>query len=232
VTLIRDLYARFQVLIHEVAKFGIVGSMAFVLTVVLVNVFHSGAGLGEIAATTLANVLATVFAFIGNKFWAFRHRKGSHWRRETLLFFSFNGIGILITDGVVWLVHSGFGLTDNFSYNVANIIGIGLATLFRLYCYRRWVFLYAEGEAPAAERLEPETSGAAEVSRLPAFADPEPGAFRERYRLLGLLAYWQPRTADRPRGAASAASCWALVRYPTAAIRSMTCTSRARARAG
>ena len=100
-----------------------------------------------------------MFAFVGNKFWAFRHRKGSHWRRETLLFFTFNGIGILITDGVVWLVHSGFGLTDNFSYNVANIIGIGLATLFRLYCYRRWVFLYAEGEAPAAEQLEPETSG-------------------------------------------------------------------------
>ena len=32
VTFIRDLYARFQVLIHEVAKFGIVGSLAFVLT--------------------------------------------------------------------------------------------------------------------------------------------------------------------------------------------------------
>jgi len=173
VTLIRDLYARFRVLIHEVAKFGIVGGLAFVLTLVLVNAFHSGAGMGEIAATTLANVLATVFAFVGNKFWAFRHRKGSHWRRETILFFVFNGIGILITDGVVWLVHSGLGLTDNFSYNVANIIGIGLATLFRLYCYRRWVFLYAEGQAPVAEQLEPETSGAPEVTRLPAFADPQ-----------------------------------------------------------
>jgi putative flippase GtrA len=173
VTLIRDLYARFRVLIHEVAKFGIVGGLAFVLTLVLVNAFHSGAGMGEIAATTLANVLATMFAFVGNKFWAFRHRKGSHWRRETILFFVFNGIGILITDGVVWLVHSGLGLTDNFSYNVANIIGIGLATLFRLYCYRRWVFLYAEGQAPVAEQLEPETSGAPEVTRLPAFADPQ-----------------------------------------------------------
>jgi putative flippase GtrA len=225
VTLIRDLYARFQVLIHEVAKFGIVGSLAFVLTLILVNVFHSGAGLGPIAAATLANVLATVFAFVGNKFWAFRHRKGSHWGRETLLFFFFNGIGILITDGVVALVHYGLGLTDNFSYNVANIIGIGLATLFRLYCYRRWVFLYAEGEAPAAERLEPETSGAPDVTRLPAFADPE----REVSGFQDALAYWHPRTADRSRGALSAASCWALVRYPTAAIRSMTCTRRARA---
>jgi hypothetical protein len=42
---------------------------------------------------------------------------------------------------------------------VANIIGIGLATMFRLYSYRRWVFLYAADEAPAAEQLEPETSG-------------------------------------------------------------------------
>jgi putative flippase GtrA len=167
VTLIRDLYARFRVLIHEVAKFGVVGSLAFVITIVLVNVFHSGAGLGAITAVTLANVLATVFAFVGNKFWAFRHRKGSHWGRESLLFFFFNGVGILITDGVVALVHYGFGLTDNLSYNVSNLFGIALATLFRLYCYRRWVFLYADGEAPAAEQLEPETSATWD---LPAFA--------------------------------------------------------------
>ena len=157
--LIRGQYARFRVLIHEVAKFGIVGGLAFVLTIILVNVFHSGAGLGPLSAATLANVLATVFAFVGNKFWAFRHRTGSHLRRETLLFFFFNGIGILITDGVVAAVHYGLGLTDTFSYNVANIIGIGLATLFRLYSYRRWVFLHAEAEPPAAERLEPETTG-------------------------------------------------------------------------
>jgi putative flippase GtrA len=157
--MIRDLYSRFRVLIHEVAKFGVVGSLAFVLTIGLFNAFHYGAGLGPITSTTLANLLATVFAFVGNKFWAFRHRKGSHWGRETVLFFFFNGVGILITDGVVAAAQYGLGLTDKFSYNVANVIGIGLATLFRLYCYRRWVFLYADGDAPAAEQLEPETSG-------------------------------------------------------------------------
>ena len=156
--LLRDLYTRFRVLIHEVAKFGVVGSLAFVLTVILFNAFHSGAGLDAILATTLANAVATVFAFVGNKFWAFRHRKGSHWGRETILFFVFNGVGILITDGGVAIAQHGLGRTDNLSLNVANIIGVGVATLFRLYCYRRWVFLYAEGQAPAAEQLEPETS--------------------------------------------------------------------------
>jgi putative flippase GtrA len=159
VNLIRDLYTRFRVLIHEVAKFGVVGCLAFVLTIILFNTFHSAARLDAILATTLANAVATVFAFVGNKFWAFRHRKGSHWGRETVLFFVFNGIGILITDGVVAVAQHGLGLTDNFSLNVANIIGVGVATLFRLYCYRRWVFLYADEQAPAAEQLEPETSG-------------------------------------------------------------------------
>lgn len=157
-TVFRDLYARFRVLIHEVAKFGVVGGLAFVLTIVLFNAFHSGAGMDPILATTLANALATVFAFIGNKFWAFRHRRGSHWGRETLLFFFFNGIGILITDGVVAAVQHGLGRSDNLSLNVANIVGVGLATLFRLFCYRRWVFTYAPQEAPATEQLEPETS--------------------------------------------------------------------------
>ena len=157
--MIRDLYARFRVLIHEVAKFGVVGGLAFVLTIILVNAFRYGAGLGFITSTTLANLLATVFAFAGNKYWAFRHRKGNQLGRETILFFIFNGVGILITDGVVAAAQYGLGLKDGLSYNLANIIGVGLATLFRLYCYRRWVFLYADGEAPAAEQLEPETSG-------------------------------------------------------------------------
>jgi putative flippase GtrA len=146
------------VLIHEVAKFGVVGSLAFVITEVLFNTFHYAAGLSWIVSTILANLLATVFAFLGNKFWAFQHRKGNHPARETILFFLFNGVGILITAGVVWAAQDGLGLKDTFSLNVANVIGIGLATLFRLYCYRRWVFLYADGDAPAAEQLEPETS--------------------------------------------------------------------------
>ena len=69
----------------------------------------------------------------------------------------FNGIGLLIPLAFVAVVHYGLGLTGNVAYNVANIVGIGVATMFRLYSYRRWVFLAAE--APAAEQLEPEISG-------------------------------------------------------------------------
>ena len=157
--LLRDLYARFRVLIHEAAKFGIVGGLAFVVTIVGANALHSGAGLGELVSVTIATVVATLFSFVGNKHWAFRHRKGNALRRESILFFVFNGVGLLIQLAFVAAARYGLGLKDTFSYNVANILGVAVATLFRLYTYRRWVFLMAGGEPVDAEHLEPEISG-------------------------------------------------------------------------
>ena len=156
--LLRALYTRFRVLIHEAAKFGMVGIIAFLITIGGANALHYGAGLGPLTSVSLATIVATVFAFLGNKLWAFRHRKGNHWGRESVLFFVFNGVGLLIQLGFVSVARYGLGLEDKLSYNLANIVGIGAATIFRLYCYRRWVFLMAD-DALQQERLEPETSG-------------------------------------------------------------------------
>jgi putative flippase GtrA len=159
VDLLRDLYARFRVLIHEVAKFGVVGVLAFGVTIVGANVLHSGAGLNELVSVTIATIVATVFSFLGNKHWAFRHRKGNALRRESMLFFVFNGVGLLVQLAFVATARYGFGLKGTFSYNVANILGVTVATLFRLYTYRQWVFPMAGGEPLEAEHLQPETSG-------------------------------------------------------------------------
>jgi putative flippase GtrA len=158
VDLIRELYARFRVLVHEVAKFGIVGFLAFLITIGGANALRSGAGIGPLTSVTIATVVATVFSFFGNKHWAFKHRKGNGLGRESILFFVFNGIGLLIQLACVATMHYGLGHTDTLSYNVANIAGIIVATMFRLYTYRRWVFLAVNAEPPAAEQLEPETS--------------------------------------------------------------------------
>jgi putative flippase GtrA len=158
VGVIRDLYTRFRVLIHEVTKFGIVGALAFLITIGGTNLLRYGADKGPLTSVTIATIVATVFAFFGNRHWAFKHRKGKGLGHESLLFFFFNGIGLLIQLAFVAAAHYGLGLTDKLSYNVSNIVGIAVATVFRLYCYRRWVFLEA-GTPPVAEQLEPETSG-------------------------------------------------------------------------
>jgi putative flippase GtrA len=159
VDVIRDLYSRFRVLIHEIAKFGIVGILAFVVTIVLTNVLHSGFKLSPVMSATIATVVATVFAFIGNRHWAFKHRSGHGLGREGSLFVLFNGIGLLIQVGAVAIAQHGFGMHGSLALNVALILGVGVATVFRLYCYHRWVFNITPDVGPAAEQLEPETTG-------------------------------------------------------------------------
>jgi putative flippase GtrA len=154
---IRGVYARFDVLIHEVAKFGVVGGIAFVITLGVTNALHSGAGVGPLTAVVIANLVATVFAFFGNRHWAFKHRQGKGLGRESVLFFVFNAIGTAIQLAVVGIVYYPLGLTDHLSYNIANVIGIGFGTLFRLFAYRKWVFL-EHASPPEAEQLEPEPS--------------------------------------------------------------------------
>jgi putative flippase GtrA len=139
-SLIRDYYLRFQVLVHEVAKFGVVGLVGFVVQLGVQNALHSGLHVGPIIALTIAYILATVVTFLGNRHWAFKHRKGKGLKHETALFVLFNVVGYGIQVGIVDIAYYGLGYKDGLSYNIATIIGIGLATLFRLFAYRKFVF--------------------------------------------------------------------------------------------
>jgi len=157
-SLIRDTYIRFQLLVHEIAKFGVVGAAGFVVQLGVQNLMHSGFGIGPLTSVVIGYAIATVVTFVGNRHWAFKHRKGKGLGQEGVLFILLNVVGIFIQVGIVAFVHYGLGKTDNLSYNVASIIGIGIGTLFRLYTYRRYVFL-AQPAMDAAEELQPEVSG-------------------------------------------------------------------------
>ena len=149
-SLIRDIYVRFQVLVHEVAKFGVVGGAGFVVQLGVQNALHSGARLGPQTALVIAYAIATVVTFVGNRYWAFRHRKGRGLRHESLAFVLLNCVGIGIQLGIVDIAYYGMGYRDGLSYNIASVIGIGLGTLFRLFAYRKFVFLeHAAGADPA-----------------------------------------------------------------------------------
>jgi putative flippase GtrA len=135
---IRDLYFRFQTLIHEIGKFGIVGLCSTIITFVIENALYKHSG--PTVSIVVANAIATIFAYCGNRYWAFKHRKTDNMRRETVLFVFFNVIGTLIQAAFVDFNHYLLGNHDRLSLNIATVIGIFFATLFRLYCYRRFVF--------------------------------------------------------------------------------------------
>ena len=154
---IRDIYARFTVLIHEIAKFGIVGGIGFIVQLGVQDAMHYGVRLGPSYSLVIGYIMATAVTFVGNRYWAFKHRKGKGLRHESALFVVLNGVGIGIQLAVVDAAFYLLALKDPLSYNISTVIGIGLGTLFRLWSYRKFVFLAVPPSAEAEER-QPEPS--------------------------------------------------------------------------
>ena len=143
---IREMYENYAIRIHEIAKFGVVGGIGFMVQLGVTDAVHLGLGVGALTAVIVGYVVATVVTFLGNRHWAFKHRQGKGLSHETLLFILLNVVGLGIQEAVVATVHYGLHMTDPLSYNVANIIGIALGTMFRLWSYRKWVFLEVNEE--------------------------------------------------------------------------------------
>ncbi|WP_197087481.1 GtrA family protein [Micromonospora sp. HK10] len=144
------LLDRFGHLIHEMSKFATVGGLAFLVDFALFNYLASVRHVPPVAAKTIATVVAATVAFLGNRFWTWRHRQRSHPAREYALFFFFNGVGLGIAVGCLAVSRYGLGalwpgvfqtpLADNIA---SFVVGTGLGTLFRFWSYRRFVFVEA-----------------------------------------------------------------------------------------
>lgn len=127
-------------------KFGVVGACAYVIDVVVFNLVRAQTG-EPVTAKIVSLVIAATAAFLGNRFWTWRHRERSSLAREYALYFGFNLVGLVISLVCLWVSHYWLGaiwpsvftgaLADNIS---GNVIGTGLASIFRFWAYRRYVF--------------------------------------------------------------------------------------------
>jgi putative flippase GtrA len=143
---VRSLYHRFAHLVHEVSKFGVVGIVAFVVDLTVFNVLNYRMGVESLTSATISMVLGSSVAFVGNRFWTWRHRERSGLRREYALYFFFNAVGLLIALACLGISTYGLGsvwpafktpLAENIS---KMIVGGALGTIFRFWSYRTIVF--------------------------------------------------------------------------------------------
>jgi len=129
----------------ELGKFFGVGLMAYVVAVggfnLLVHLDSAPLKSKPLTASILSGALSILVAYFGNRHWTWKERQRSGASREITLFFIINLISLSFT--VICLAISryilGFNsaVADNIS---ANIIGVGLGTLFRFWSYRTIVF--------------------------------------------------------------------------------------------
>ncbi len=149
---------RLRRLLDELVRFGIVGSLAFVVDVAVFNAlrfegdFWSGPlSHKPITAKVLSVCVATAVAYAGNRHWTWRQRARRGVRREIVLFGLLNVVGMLIAVLCLAVSHYLLGFTSALADNIsANVVGLVLGTAFRFWSYRRWVFPHSLPEASQA----------------------------------------------------------------------------------
>jgi putative flippase GtrA len=144
------------VLIHEGAKFGIVGIIGVIITDGGTNVLRSSLHIGWLTANVIATIIATTFAYFASRYWTFKHRERTSIRREGILFFVLNGIGLGIQLACLGFTVHVLGSSGKVPANLALIVGIIIGTLFRFWSYRKWVWADKPQDTPIAhEAIEP-----------------------------------------------------------------------------
>jgi putative flippase GtrA len=151
-----DAYYRLSHLVRELVKFGVVGGVAFIVDVGLFNVLLHATD-KPLTSKTISTVAATTVAYAGNRVWTFRRRAHTGVRREYVLFFLLNGVGLAIALACLAVSHYLLDLTGRVADNIAaNVVGLGLGTIFRFWSYRRWVFPELLPEAAEPHHVRPE----------------------------------------------------------------------------
>ena len=149
----------------EVAKFGTVGVLAYVVDIGTYNLLVFSGGEGPLhdkplTAKTLSTLLAMVVAYFGNRQWTFRARGRHGVLREAVLFVLANLAALAITLLPLAASRYALDLRGPLADNVAgNVIGVGLGTVFRFWAYRTFVFPPEPADGLAAPLSSPARRG-------------------------------------------------------------------------
>ncbi|MCU1469685.1 MAG: GtrA family protein [Glaciihabitans sp.] len=136
-----------RTLIAQLARFGVVGAVGFVVDVGIFNVLRvtvfspTQIHEGPVWAKVVSTSIAIVINWLGNRYWTFRKEARKHPLSEAIEFFVVSLVGMGIGLGCLWISHYVLGYTSQLADNIsANVVGLALGTLFRFALYRLWVF--------------------------------------------------------------------------------------------
>ncbi|MDT4891630.1 MAG: hypothetical protein QOE97_665 [Pseudonocardiales bacterium] len=144
------LRSSWRILLKELAAFGLVGAVGFVIDVALFNLFFDH---GQIIAKCISTFVATAVTYFGNRYFSFSHRARTGIGRETSIFLSINIITLVFSLVVIALFEYPLHFKHHLLVmNAVNIATICIGTVFRFWSYKRFVFLHPDRvHAPDAD---------------------------------------------------------------------------------
>ena len=164
----RSVMLRLRRIAPEAFAFGVIGAAN---TALYLTITYVALPIGAVKATVLATVVTTTLAYLANRYWTYRHHARSALRREYTLFFGFNVVGMVIQSGSVAIAKYGFHLNESdhkLLIMAITLVAAGVATIFRFWAYRTFVFLKppVDGHETAMAELDV-AAGLAELSAPP-----------------------------------------------------------------
>src|SRR6187431_1851988 len=134
-------------LISYALKFGAVGLVGYAIDVGIFNLLRFS-GIADdmwagtpVGAKVISVTVATIATWFGNRYWTFRDRRRANYWLELAEFSLVALVGMGIAVACLYVSHYVLEyqspLADNIS---ANVVGLFLATTFRFFMYRFWVF--------------------------------------------------------------------------------------------
>ncbi|MDT4960183.1 MAG: hypothetical protein QOD31_3982 [Pseudonocardiales bacterium] len=131
-----------RILLKEITAFGVIGLAALVIDL---GLFAWLSPQGALKAKAVSTIVATTFAYFGNRHLSFSHRARSSLGRETSFFFGINLITLVFSELLIALfvypLHYEHGSLTVF---VVNVVTIGIGTVFRFWAYKRFVFQHPD----------------------------------------------------------------------------------------
>ncbi|MFF4587662.1 GtrA family protein [Streptomyces sp. NPDC001388] len=158
---------RLRRMARELVKFGAVGGAGVLVNLGVFNLVRHLTDLQVVRASVIATVVSIVFNYLGFRYFTYRDRDKSGRTKELTLFLLFSAVGLVIENGLLFAATYGFGWDSPLQSNVFKFLGIGVATLFRFWSYRTWVFraLPAKETVASAESFLTEESLIGEQAR-------------------------------------------------------------------
>ena len=127
--------------LREVGRFAITGGVAYAVDVGVFNLFLLLVGTGPVTAKLISSVAAITTAFIGSRYYTWADRPRRDPMRQYARFFALSLIAVGIQVLTIVVANDVLGLTGPLADNISgNVVGMGLATLFRYVTFRRLVF--------------------------------------------------------------------------------------------
>jgi len=137
---------------REMVGFGAVGLVGVTCDIatfnLLIKVFDAPKVVGSLSGTAFG----TLIAYLGNRYWVFRHRDRRQSTAEITLFLLVSAVGMLITAACVAFNEYALGNKSLLAANVAQFIfGQGFGSVFRFWAMHLWVFPEARSAQTPAD---------------------------------------------------------------------------------